>query len=176
MEQLFFIIAALGVLGCSILVVAAPKPMYSLFFMLGMFFFMGALFVLQQATLIAAMNIIVYGGAIMVLFLFVIMLLNLKQIQTPSPLVTQGVLGAFGALIIGLQLWVGLKFIRGVQPTGEWSGEALRRAGNVEAITTLLLNRYLYPFEIISIFLLAAMVGVIALLKRRKTALGEPEA
>ena len=65
MEQLFFIIAALGVLGCSILVVAAPKPMYSLFFMLGMFFFMGALFVLQQATLIAAMNIIVYGGAIM---------------------------------------------------------------------------------------------------------------
>lgn len=128
-------------------------------------------FLLQGAFFIAAVQIIVYAGAIMVLFLFVIMLLGVDRREALiEPLPGQRPLAVgLGALLVAeitYVAWQGIDIIQGV---GENTAalEALNRdPGNVRALATVLFGRYLLPFELTSILLVVAIVGVIVLARR----------
>jgi NADH-quinone oxidoreductase subunit J len=157
-DTLFYIFAALT-LVCGALIIVNRNPVNSAMFLVLSMGSMAALFVLLHAFFLAAIQVLVYAGAVMVLFLFVIMLLDLKEEQRRK-------LKAFGALggvvavcAIGFVLW---------QATYKSSIEV---ATDMKEGTTILLGRMLFttyalPFEILSVLLLVAMVGVILLSKK----------
>lgn len=161
MEFVLFILVALAAVASALLVVTGKNPVYSVLFLVTTFFCLAVLYVLLGAPFIAALQVIVYAGAIMVLFLFVIMLLNLREPQSWD--ITGQVRRWLGFAVAAGVLLVALAAVRGV--TG--SGAPLdAQMGSAESIGTALYTRFLLPFEVASVLLLVAIIGVVALLKR----------
>ncbi len=165
---LFYVFAG-GAIGAAIGVVISRSPVGSLLFMVTTLAAIAGTFVLMEAHFLAAVQVIVYAGAIMVLFLFVIMLLNLgheaqRDLKGGAfAVVSAGVAGAMAGLL-ALQL-------RGseVAPTGAGAAEiaaATAEYGAVGAIARPLYTTYVVPFEITGILLLVAVVGAVVLAKR----------
>ncbi len=161
-----FIYLAAAIIVLSVLVITRSNPVHSVLTMLLLFFHIAALYVTLNAEFLAAVQVIVYAGAILVLFLFVILLLNLKEEAVarryvgPWPL---GVLAAFGLmLVIVLSL---RSFAPG--PSGVFTTQVIRSETNTKALGKILFTEYLYPFEIVSLVLLVAIVGSIVLAKKR---------
>lgn len=163
-EILFYILAALALVG-SIGVITLKNPVHAALSLLGTFFIVAVLFILQHAEFLAAVQVMVYAGGIMVLFLFVIMLVSNRGLKTQaaflSPLVPVAVIGAVlvGALIAAA-------ILLGVFATGNAGPEALQMVdgevlGNTEAVGMVLYTKYLVPFEVVSVVLLVAMIGAI---------------
>jgi NADH-quinone oxidoreductase subunit J len=161
-DILFYVFAALT-LGCAFLVVANPfsrNPVTSAMFLVLTMVWLAGLFVLLQAFFLAAVQIVVYAGAVMVLFLFVIMLLDLKEearrrftrVATAAALISVGMVG-----------WLLIRVLRGA-PEGALPSAAAD--GSVQGLGTALFMRYLLPFEIVSVLLLVAVVGVVLLSKK----------
>lgn len=155
-------------LGCSIAMLFARNAVHIALFLVGAQVALAVTFLLQGAFFVAAIQIIVYAGAIMVLFLFVIMLLGVdKRDVMIDPLPAQRPL----ALGLGVVLAALLVFVvtRGIELVGDRS-EALAAInedpGNVLAVARVLFSRYLLPFEATSILLVAAVVGVMVLTRR----------
>jgi len=164
MEQLFFFYFALVIAICSMLVVALRNPVYSALSLLIMFFHVAGLFVTLHAEFLAAVQIIVYAGAILVLYLFVVMLLNLKQDdryhrQWP-------VAGVVGVTLIVEGVMLSLLKERAIPPAPADTATAVGGLGNTEALGDVLYSTYLFPFEVASLILLVAMIGAIVLAKR----------
>lgn len=163
MESAFFFYFAFVIALASILVVALRNPIYSALSLLIMFFHVAGLYVTLHAEFLAAVQIVVYAGAILVLYLFVVMLLNLKQDERYHrqwPLA--GLIGL--ALVIeGLVLTV----VKGwTAPPLSRTGTAVEGLGNTEALGDVLYSAYLFPFEVASLILLVAMIGAIILAKK----------
>ena len=162
-DILFYVFAALT-LVCGALVVANPfsrSPVTSAMFLVLTIISMAALFVLLHAFFLAAVQVIVYAGAVMVLFLFVIMLLDLKE-EERRKIKKAGFFTGVAAVtaIVGL-------FIRSLVATQPGKNLPEPTAvGDTAALGKMLFTNYLLPFEIVSILLLVAMVGVILLSKR----------
>jgi NADH-quinone oxidoreductase subunit J len=162
-DLLFYLLAALT-LGAGILVVANPwsrNPVTSAMFLVVSIVSLAGLFVLLHAFFLAAIQILVYAGAVMVLFLFVIMMLDLKAEERRAisrvSLVTGLVaVGAMAVLLIG--------GIYGTQPGAGLPPPTLE--GKVEPLGRMLFTDYLLPFEVLSVLLLVAMVGVILLSRK----------
>jgi NADH-quinone oxidoreductase subunit J len=164
MEQLFFFYFALVIAASSVLVVALRNPIYSALSLLIMFFHVAGLYVTLHAEFLAAVQVIVYAGAILVLYLFVVMLLNLKQDeryhrQWPVAAAVGSVL-ALEAVMLTLVKGRTAAARPGVQET------ATEGLGNTEALGDVLYSTYLFPFEVASLILLVAMIGAIILAKR----------
>jgi NADH-quinone oxidoreductase subunit J len=162
-DILFYVFAALTLL-CGALVVANPfsrNPVTSAMFLVLTIISMAGLFVLLHAFFLAAVQVLVYAGAVMVLFLFVIMLLDLKEEERRKVKKFGFVAGliAIGA-IVGI-FWKSLRATK----LGE-NLPALSNEGSTRALGKMLFTNYLLPFEIVSILLLVAMVGVILLSKK----------
>jgi len=158
-------------LGCSLAMLFAPNAVHVALFLVGAQVALALAFLLQGAFFVAAVQIIVYAGAIMVLFLFVIMLLGVDVRQAlVEPLTGQRGI----AILLGALLAVGLVFvaIQGVQlAAGGADGagaltELNRDPGNVIGLARALFSRYLLPFEVTSILLVVAIVGVMVLARR----------
>ncbi len=165
---LWWIFAALAV-GGGLGMVLGRSPVSSLLFLVLSFFGLAAIYVLLDAQFIAAAQVIVYAGAIMVLFLFVIMLLNLGHDYQPDFRgVVWAVLGFGAAGVIGWAVWAA--FVD-ASPSGEAGGllvdAAVRQHGAVGAIAFPLFRDFLVPFELTSVLLLVAVVGAVLLAKRR---------
>ena len=165
---LFYLFAALAVMG-AILVVSQRNPMYSAFALLVSFLAVAGLFFLRHAEFLAVVQIFVYGGGIMVLFLFVIMLVNLHRLQEVKIYGMQwpaALLLAVG--MIALVSWV-VSRVRfspaNLTPAALVSvdGDVV---GNVQAVAWQLYQEYLLPFEIASLFLLVAMIGAVVLARK----------
>jgi NADH-quinone oxidoreductase subunit J len=163
MDALFYLFAALTLI-CGVLVIVNPfsnNPVTSAMFLVLTIISMAGLFVLLHAFFLAAVQVLVYAGAVMVLFLFVIMLLDLKEEQRRRiPLFNAGLgliaVVAIGAVIIG-RLWKG-PFVSATEPpTVE---------GATAVLGTKLFSTYVLPFEIVSLVLLVAMIGAILLSKK----------
>ena len=165
----FWSFATMAILS-ALLCVTQRNPVSSAMWLVVTLFSLAGLFVILEAHFIAAMQVLVYAGAIMVLFLFVIMLLNLGRDERSD------MLGRFGAIVmIGVaslmvtELWV-LKDARPaaelVLPAGTLARDAAQQ-GAVGAVAGPLFRDFLVPFELTSILLLAAVVGAIVLAKRR---------
>ncbi len=163
MQDLFFYLFAALTLLCGFLVVANPftrNPVTSAMFLVLTIISMAGLFVLLHAFFLAAVQILVYAGAVMVLFLFVIMLLDLKEEarrHLKSFAVVTGVLsvGALAALTLKT-IWT----------SGVGQGLTPQIEGATGSLGKMLFTQYLLPFEIVSVLLLVAMVGVILLSKK----------
>jgi len=168
----FFVLFAVMAIGGAISMVLARNPVASLLYLVMAFFALSGTFVLLDAHFIAAVNLIVYAGAIMVLFLFVIMLLNLgrsEKVDLRGPLnriVAITVAGAFFALLfVALSAGSQTEMAGGM---GQATVDAmLQSRGAVGVVADPMFRSYLVPFEITSLLLLAAIVGAIVLARRR---------
>jgi NADH-quinone oxidoreductase subunit J len=170
-DLLFYVFAAVA-LGGAFGVVTGRSPVASLLFMVTTLASTAAIYVIHQAHFLAAIQVIVYAGAIMVLFMFVIMLLNLGHDYQGDLKGGAWAIAAFAAT--GLLAGVLARQLRGAEgggtgifPGGEAIDAALAEHGAVGAIAFPLFQRYIVPFEITGILLLVAIVGAIVLAKRR---------
>ena len=162
---LFYLFAAVAVLAACF-VVTMRNPMYSAISLLVTFLSVAALFLLRHAEFLAFVQVFVYGGGIMVLFLFVIMLVNVERLKESRVFVPNAPLAAIvGLLLLGLFaiVFLGIAFAPAdAAPPAfvDVEGVAL---GNSEAVAWSLYREYLLPFEIVSVFLLVAMIGAVVL-------------
>ena len=164
MQDILFYVFGGFTLLCGLLVVANPfsrDPVTSAMFLVLAIGSLAGLFVLLQAFFLAAVQVLVYAGAVMVLFLFVIMLLNLKEEQRRRIKAFSVITGLIAVLaILGVLVSVLLR---------AGTSRALPAAtvqGGTRPLGQLLFTQYLLPFEIVSVLLLVAMVGVVLLSKR----------
>lgn len=170
-DILFYMFAAVA-LGSAIGVVTARSPIGSLMFMVATLASVAGLFVLMEAHFLAAIQVMVYAGAIMVLFLFVIMLLNLGHEYRRDTVHVGWRVGGFA--LAGLLAALLVRGVRGTEgsqvyaaATGGSDIDALvREHGAVGAIAEPLFTTYVVHFELVGILLLVAIVGAIALAKR----------
>ena len=160
---LFYFIACLTIIS-ALFVVLNRNPVYSAVMLVFCFFSLAALYVLLEAYFVAVLEIIVYAGAIMVLFLFVIMLINVgKEIAATSIIVKAKVLPF--VLVVLFSLNIILLIL--------WRNEELHQSntissvGSITAIGQALFTKYLLPFEIASLLLLVALIGTVYLAKKR---------
>ena len=157
---LFILFGAIAVCG-AVMVVTRKHPMASALYLILTLFAVAALFVLRQAHFLAAIQVIIYAGAVVVLFVFVIMLINVPEDRLPvERATTVRVLGVLAAGFFILESAVLAR--RYSMPTGPAA-----EVGTVEAVGRALFTDYLLAFEITSVLLLAAVIGAIALAKRK---------
>jgi len=157
---LFIVFGAIAVCG-AVMVVTRKHPMASALYLILTLFAVAALFVLRQAHFLAAIQVIIYAGAVVVLFVFVIMLINVPEARLPvERATTTRVLGVLAAGIFILESAVLAR--RYWMPKGPAA-----EVGTVEAVGRALFTDYLLAFEITSVLLLAAVIGAIALAKRK---------
>jgi NADH-quinone oxidoreductase subunit J len=165
----FWLFAGVAILS-AFLCITRKSPVASALWLVNTLFNVAALFVLLDAHFLAAVQVLVYAGAIMVLFLFVIMLLNLGR---PGPGDMKGPWGKVVAGVAGLVLISELIVLRLAVPPAELQlpagavGARMAEQGAVQAVALPLFQAYLVPFEIASLMLLAAIVGAVVLAKRR---------
>ena len=165
MIPILFAAFGLLALGCALMVILHRNPVTSALFLVLTFCSLAGLYLLLQAEFIAMVQVIVYAGAIMVLFLFVIMYLNLdRDVDDGVPFVLRRGIGwTVGLLLLaeaGFLLWK--KWAAG--PEGFRPPVAI---GNTAAIGQVLYTRYLFPFEITSVLLIVAIIGAVMLGKGR---------
>lgn len=164
MEQVFFFYFAFVIAAASVFVVAVRNPIYSALALLVMFFHVAGLFVTLHAEFLAAVQIIVYAGAILVLYLFVVMLLNMRQDdryhrQWPMAAAVGGVLVIEAVILTAMKGWTTPVVAAGTEMT-------VGGISNTGAIADVLYTTYLFPFEVASLILLVAMIGAIVLAKK----------
>jgi NADH-quinone oxidoreductase subunit J len=164
---LFYLFGAVAVIA-SLLVIAQRNPIYSVLLLIASFGALSGLYVLLQAPFVAVTQIIVYAGAIMVLFLFVVMLLNAPHEETEHdekvhPLRRPGPMRFGAALAVALLVELLWALTRaGSEGTVFPAAELI----SVRAIGRALFTDYAFPFEVTSLLIIAAMVGAVVLAKR----------
>jgi NADH-quinone oxidoreductase subunit J len=165
-EQIVFWVAAPISLGSAIAMILARNAVHAALLLVLNFFTLAVLYVLLDAHFLAAVQVIVYAGAIMVLFLFVIMLLGVDReesleerirLQRPLALLLGAVLA--GLLVFTIHTAVGGRPFRGLAQANA--------PGNTQAVGRVLFTRYLFPFEVASVLLVVAAIGAMVLGRRR---------
>ena len=160
----FFILFSILAIVSAIMMITHKNPVYSAIFLIITFFSIAGFYFLLEAQFIAIVQIIVYAGAIMVLFLFVMMLLNLKrETRLPIGRPFQVALGSGFALILLVQVFLIVRTGIQVTKAGEFSPEKINEIGSVEVIGSQLFTNFLFPFEAASVLLLVGIVGAIIL-------------
>jgi NADH-quinone oxidoreductase subunit J len=160
---IFYTCALLAILS-GISVVTRRNPIASAVSLVVCFFFLSALYVLLDAHFVAVTQVLVYAGAIMVLFIFVIMVLNLRD-DDDGPITDIGGRAIGGLAVAGL---LGIGLITAIDALADQSlGPAASDFGTIESVGIALFGgAYLLPFEVVSILLTVAMVGAVVLAKR----------
>lgn len=158
----WYFLTALTLLS-ALMVVSVKNPIHSVLYLILTFFCLSAHYVLLNAQFLAVVNIIVYAGAIMVLFLFVIMFLNLREYTEE----TKGNLTKIAAVVLGGTLFVTMiAAMRKVQLPPPAEGAYVQNTGFVESLGQVLFREYLLPFELVTVLFFIAMVGAVMLGKR----------
>ena len=161
--NLFYFLSFVAILS-ALMVVFSRSPVYSVLYLIVTFFAIAGHYVLMNAEFLAVVHMIVYAGAIMVLFLYVIMLLNLNQETEPH----KPKLLKIGAVICaGMLLIVMIGALKGTEVLVAGDAAALG-IGDVKSLGKVLFTDFLLPFEIASVLLLAAMVGAVMLAKSER--------
>jgi NADH-quinone oxidoreductase subunit J len=156
--NLFYFLAFVAVL-CAVMVVTSKNPVHSVLYLILTFFALGGQYIILNAQFLAAVHIIVYAGAIMVLFLYVIMLLNLNKETEPH----KSSLSKLAAAVAGgLFLIVMVASLKGTEQLS--NAKAYRNdVGLIKNLGHVLFDKFLLPFEVSSVLFLAAMVGAVML-------------
>jgi NADH-quinone oxidoreductase subunit J len=166
---LFYLFAG-SAIACSLFVILKKNPVSSAFSLVMVFFSFAGIYAMLDAHLIAALQILVYAGAIMVLFVFVIMLLNADVPSfdgVRSSFVLRSCVGILALLLFGLFVFM-FRESGSQQVLGEFTAEKVEAAGgNTQVLSELMFSEYILPFELTSVLLLAAIVGAVAIAKRK---------
>jgi NADH-quinone oxidoreductase subunit J len=162
---LFFLFAGIALVG-ALGVVLAANPVHAALSLVTVLIAIAALFVVQDAQLLAAVQVIVYAGAIVVLFLFVIMLLGVDRTESTAETLR---LQRTAALVLGVALVVTLILL--ISPgwaTGEESlrGVVAPNGGNIKTVAESLFTTFLWPFELTAVLLVIAVIGGVVLARR----------
>jgi NADH-quinone oxidoreductase subunit J len=165
---LFYLFSAVAV-GASLLVIAQRNPIYSVLLLIASFGALSGLYVLLDAPFVAVIQIIVYAGAIMVLFLFVVMLLNAPHEETTydervHPLMRPGPMRLGAVLAVALVIELVWALTKG-RESGRFAGGATT---SVAAIGRSLFTDYAFAFEVTSVLIIVAMVGAVVLARREE--------
>jgi len=165
-HEIIFAYFAFAIVLLSILVITRKNPIHSVLWMLLLFFHIASLYLFLNAEFIAAIQVIVYAGGILVLFLFAVLLLNIREELRINRFI--------GAWPTGLTFAIGLlavilmsirSFV--LAPPGMYTIDFIKKESHVKALGKLLYTDFLFPFEIASLILLVAIIGAIVLAKRR---------
>jgi NADH-quinone oxidoreductase subunit J len=166
MNKIVFIYFAIVILSSAVLMITRRNPVHSVMFMLLLFFHIAGVFVLLNAEFIAAVQLIVYAGAILILYLFVVMLLNVdKESSVARANRFWPWMAGFGVLIAGE---IVLLVMRGTFPAVVDRPMQLAGTG-VKELGMVLYGKYLVPFEIASVILLVGLLGAVMLAKRKES-------
>ncbi|MFL5731169.1 MAG: NADH-quinone oxidoreductase subunit J [Cytophagaceae bacterium] len=163
MDQILFLILSALSIGGAILVIFSKNPVYSVLFLIMTFFSIAGHYVLMNAQFLFIVHIIVYAGAIMVLFLFVIMLLNLNKDAEPKQSILMKSAGVIAGCLLMLTIFGALKSAGadyGAQNT------TTTDIGLVKPLGKVLFNEFILPFEVSSVLFLSAMIGAVMLGKK----------
>jgi NADH-quinone oxidoreductase subunit J len=162
-ERITFLVFAVPLVITALMVVVSRSPMYAAMSLVGAFFFMAGIYVLLAAHLIAFLQILVYAGAVMVLFLFVIMLLSLNDEhlvkERLKPMQILGMLAAAGMVVVLASAIF--------DSVGGDARPVPADFGTVKAVGRVLFTQYLLPFEATSLLLLVAIVGAVVVAKEK---------
>lgn len=162
-QYLFFILSILTIVS-ALCVVFARSPMYSVLSLIVCFFTIAGHYILLNAQFLAIVHVIVYAGAIMVLFLFTVMLLNLNASTEPHK--TNWV--KIAAVISGGMLFLTLTASLRTVDLGTFNLPAKNEIGYVQQVGMKLFNEFMLPFEVSSILFMSAMIGAVVLAKKEK--------
>jgi NADH-quinone oxidoreductase subunit J len=166
LEALFFAIVSLVAIVSAILVVTCRNPINSALSLIMTFFCLATYYVMMDAPFLAAVQVMVYAGAIMVLIVFTIMLLNIRVNASKSQshnIILGSIIGVFTLLNTVFLIMKS----RAAQPNGSLTGDIIKAQGHTELIGQEMFTTFLLPFEITSILLLVAIVGAVILAKKK---------
>ena len=162
-QILFYVLSTIAVLS-AFRVVTANNPVHSVLYLIVTFFAIGCHYLILNAQFLAAVHIIVYAGAIMVLFLYVIMMLNLNKETEPH----KNIASKFAAVIAtGVLMVVLVAALKGTEQLSN-ANAVDNSVGLIKNLGMVLFNQFLVPFELSSILFLSAMVGAVMLGKNDK--------
>lgn len=164
MDQVIFYGLALITIVGALATIFSRNAMYSVLALVVTFFAMSGLYLQLKAEFVAIVHIIVYAGAIMVLFLFVVMMLNLNTVST---IIRSNVNIKWIAVLVGIAM-AGILGYGAYTTTFPARGDNTTENGTVKILGKMLFNEYLLPFELTSVLLIATMVGVIVLTKKEE--------
>ncbi|OGW39427.1 MAG: hypothetical protein A2Y97_02540 [Nitrospirae bacterium RBG_13_39_12] len=166
LPKLFFAYFAFAMVLISILVVTRRNPVHSVLWMLLLFFHIAGLYLFLNAEFLAAIQIIVYAGAILVLFLFVVFLLNLKEEVKAKRFISAWSAGFTFAVALFVVFMLSIRsFI--AAPPGKYTVDLIKSESNIQVLGKVLYTEFLFPFEVASLILLIAIIGAIVLAKKR---------
>jgi NADH-quinone oxidoreductase subunit J len=165
-HELIFAYFAFAIVLLSILVITRKNPIHSILWMLLLFFHIASLYLFLNAEFMAVMQIIVYAGGILVLFLFAVLLLNIREELRINRYIGAWPTGLTFALGLLVVILISIRsFV--IAPPGMYTIDLIKKESHVKALGKLLYTDFLFPFEVASLILLVAIVGVIVLAKRR---------
>ncbi|MBI5328811.1 MAG: NADH-quinone oxidoreductase subunit J [Deltaproteobacteria bacterium] len=166
MEKLFFLIFAVIAIVSAIGVVSLRNPVHSAISLMVCFLQVAALFILLRSPFLAAVQVFIYVGAVVVLFLFAVMVLDLGKERFGGYLHHQRPIAL--VVVIGFVFVMGFTILHGSldAPLGNYTEEALVK--NTEIMGKLLFTKYVFPFEVVSFLLLIALIGAIVLAMKEK--------
>jgi NADH-quinone oxidoreductase subunit J len=166
-EAFFFWIFAIVLIGSALAVILARNPVHSVLFLILAFVCAAALFLLMGAEFLGMMLIVVYVGAVAVLFLFVVMLLDVDFTQMKQGFVQYALIGGSIAAVVGVEIWYVMSgWTRSATPAAAASPAA--PVANTTALGRVIYTQYAYFFEAAGLILLTAMIGAIVLTLRHK--------
>ena len=166
METLFFLLISFVAIVSAILVVTCRNPINSALSLILTFFCLATYYVMLDAPFLAAVQVMVYAGAIMVLIVFTIMLLNIRVNASKShthKILLGSVIGFFTLLNSAVIIFKS----KAALPNGPLTGDIIKQVGHTELIGREMFTTFLLPFEITSILLLVAIIGAVILAKKK---------
>jgi len=165
----FFLYCAVVIVGTGLLAITRRNPVHSVLMVLVLFFHMAGLYLILNAEFLAAVQIIVYAGAILVLYLFVVFLVSLKEELRMDRFVPSSWLGRIISLGIAVMLISMLPAFK-LGPKGKWPVERVLEVTHTKAIGMEMYSTYILPFEIAGLILLIAVIGGLVLAKQDQAA------
>ncbi len=167
-QQLFFGYFFVMILGLSVVVITRRNLIHAVLWMLLMFVHIAGLYLFLNAEFFAVIQIIVYAGAILVMFLFVVMLLRLKEDQA-LPIFIKGAQGRVFVGLILLLVLISMAAEATKGPMGQYSIDYIQTRSHIKVLGTALFNDFVYPFLILGFILFVPMIGVVVLALRRRS-------
>ncbi len=167
-ELLFFCYCAVVIVGTGLLAVTLKNPVHSVLMVLVLFFHMAGLYLSLGAEFLAAVQIIVYAGAILVLYLFVVFLVSIRDELKVDSFVKSAWLGRIIAVALGAALLYIIRFFV-LGQHGNWPIEAVQKLTNTKALGQEMYTTNILPFEIAGVILLIAVIGGLVLARRDKS-------
>lgn len=167
-EQIFFFIFAVVAVGSAVAVISVRNPVHSAFYLIICLVQVAAIFILLRSPFLAAVQVFIYVGAVMVLFLFAVMVLDIGKETIKEHLHQQAPIAvATVVVLVGVMAWFIMQ--GGITvPPGPFDEAAL--ANNTEVIGKTLFTKYIFPFEVVSLLLLVALVGAVVLVMKERGA------